>query len=148
MSPQITVFTIGFTKKNAEQFFTSLKSAGVKRLIDTRLNNVSQLAGFAKRDDLRFFLKALYGIEYTHLLHLAPTQELLGGYKKNGESWDWYEREFNALISNRKIELSTPLELLDNACLLCSEHLPKNCHRRLVVEYLQRHFAAITVRHL
>ena len=101
---RIHLYTIGFTKKSAEQFFTRLAEAGVKRVIDVRLNNVSQLAGFAKRDDLRFFLKGLYGIDYVQLPQLAPTQPMLDAYKKNGGDWTMYEKQFLALIEERQID--------------------------------------------
>lgn len=143
-----TLFTIGFTKKNAEIFFTTLKDNGVKRVIDTRLNNVSQLAGFAKRDDLKFFLKNLYGIDYIHSQTLAPTQEMLDAYKKLGESWEWYEKTYNKLIADRKVESSIDAETLDNACFLCSEHTSEHCHRRLAAEYLKAHIPSLMIRHL
>ncbi len=147
MSP-IHLYTIGFTKKSAEQFFTKLADAGVKRVIDVRLNNVSQLAGFAKRDDLRFFLKGLYGIDYLHLSALAPTQPMLDAYKKNGGDWGTYEKQYLALIEERQIEVSTARDLLDGGCLLCSEHTPQQCHRRLVAEYLARHWGGVRTTHL
>src|SRR5438132_8029085 len=119
------LFTIGFTKKSAETFFTRLKNAGVKRLIDVRLNNVSQLAGFTKKDDLRYFTRAICNIEYVHLPELAPTADILNAYKKakNGD-WQLYERQFLDLIRARQIENTTPRELLDGGCLLCSEEKP------------------------
>jgi len=142
------VFTIGFTKKTAEAFFSSLERAGVERLVDVRLNNVSQLAGFAKKDDLRYFLKAICGIEYVHAAELAPTQELLDEYRKRKGGWDEYERQFLALMKARRIELSVPRELLDGGCLLCSEDTPERCHRRLVVEYLQAKWGGLEIGHL
>ncbi len=147
MSP-IQLFTIGFTKKTAEQFFTRLAEAGVKRIVDVRLNNSSQLAGFAKRDDLRFFLKGLYGIEYVHLPELAPTQPMLDAYKKDGGDWATYEKAFLALMEERKIEASTAREMLHGGCLLCSEHKPAMCPRRLVAEYLTRHWGGVETTHL
>lgn len=144
----IRICTIGFTKKSAETFFTLLKEAGVKRLIDTRLNNVSQLAGFAKRDDLRYFLQEIGGIEYRHEPLLAPTQELLDGFKKAKGTWQDYERQFLALITSRQIESVFTPELLDDACLLCSEDTPEHCHRRLVVEYLADKWQSVTIEHL
>jgi len=142
------VFTIGFTKTTAESFFARLQRAGVKKVLDVRLNNVSQLAGFAKRDDLRYFLKAIGGIEYAHEPKLAPTQEMLDAYKKDGGDWTDYERRFLALMAERRIEDTVARSTLDGACLLCSEDKPKQCHRRLVVEYLQRKWGAIEVVHL
>ncbi|MES2526565.1 MAG: DUF488 domain-containing protein [Bdellovibrionota bacterium] len=130
------MFTIGFTKKTAEVFFTKLMEAGVKRLIDTRLNNVSQLAGFAKRDDLQFFLKTVGGIEYIHELAFAPTQEMLDDFKNGHGDWKIYEKQFLKLMKQRKIEDLYPKEFYEDACLLCSEDKPHHCHRRLVAEYL------------
>lgn len=145
------LFTIGFTRKSAETFFTRLRAAGVKRLLDVRLNNVSQLAGFAKRDDLRFFVRELCGAEYRHCPELAPTQDMLGRYQEAGKSaaaWSAYERKFRKLIADRKIERAFPPGLLDGACLLCSEDRPHQCHRRLVAEYLQAKWKGIRIEHL
>ena len=144
----IRTFTIGFTRKTAEEFFTKLREAGVARLLDVRLNNSSQLAGFAKRKDLEFFLKELAGIEYQHVPELAPTKDILDAYKKHNGDWEVYEREFLELMARRAIERQLPHELVDSACLLCSEHLPEHCHRRLVVEYLDEHWGGVTVTHI
>lgn len=144
----MTVFTIGFTKKSAQTFFEKLKTASVRRVIDVRLNNVSQLAAFAKRDDLAYFLKEICGIEYVHLPILAPTQEMLDSYKKHKGSWAAYEKQFLDLMESRKIEASLSDETLEGGCLLCSEHQPHKCHRRLVVEYLKDHGKSIDVKHL
>jgi uncharacterized protein (DUF488 family) len=143
------IFTIGFTKKSAETFFTRLKNAGVKRLIDVRLNNVSQLAGFTKKDDLRYFTKAICDIEYVHLPELAPTADILDPYKKakNGD-WQLYERQFLDLMRSRHIESTTPREVLDGGCLLCSEEKPHHCHRRLVAEYLKEQWGDVQIEHL
>ena len=121
---QVKVFTIGFTKKTAEEFFTHLIRAGVKRVIDIRLNNVSQLAGFAKRDDLRYFLRTIGGIDYHHRPDLAPTQQILDAFKKSKGSWSVYERDFLTLLSTRGVEREITPELLNEACLLCSEEKP------------------------
>jgi uncharacterized protein (DUF488 family) len=145
---KIQTFTIGFTKKSAEDFFGKLHQAGVKRVVDVRLNNSSQLAGFAKRDDLRFFLNAIYGIEYIHLPELAPTQDILDAYKKHDGDWNIYEDKFLNLMEKRRIETTISNNTIDYGCLLCSEHFPKHCHRRLVVEYLQRHWGDIDVKHI
>jgi len=144
----IETFTIGFTKKSAETFFTKLRESGVQRLMDVRLNNSSQLAGFAKRDDLRFFLKSLADIEYEHVPELAPTKDILDAYKKHGGAWEVYEAEFMELMSRRGIENHLSKESFQSSCLLCSEHLPKLCHRRLVIEYLQDKWGGISVSHL
>src|SRR5712664_705083 len=132
------VCTIGFTHKNAEDFFTRLRKAGVKCVVDVRLNNISQLAGFSKKDDLKYFLRAIAGIDYIHVPELAPTKELLDAYKKNKGDWSVYEKEFLNLMERRHIETSIAKELIDQGCLLCSEDKPHHCHRRLVAEYLQR----------
>jgi uncharacterized protein (DUF488 family) len=143
------LFTIGFTKKSAETFFTRLMNAGVKRLIDVRLNNVSQLAGFTKKDDLRYFTKAICNIDYIHLPELAPTAEILDPYKKakNGD-WQLYERQFLDLMRARHIQSTTSREILDGGCLLCSEEKPHHCHRRLVAEYLKEHWQDVEVEHI
>ncbi len=142
------LYTIGFTKKNAEQFFGKLKQAGLTRIIDTRLNNVSQLAGFTKKDDLRFFAKEILGVDYVHIPSLAPTKDILDAYKKDGGDWDTYERKFNALIGSRHIESTLNKDILDGACLLCSEPTPHHCHRRLVAEYLRDHWGNVEIKHL
>ena len=143
------VFTIGFTQSSAAHFFGRLRGAGVKRLLDVRLNNVSQLAGFAKRDDLAYFTRELCGAEYVHDVRLAPTSELLDAYKKQGGSWADYERAFLALMTARRIEETLdPALLAGPTALLCSEPTAEHCHRRLVLEYLQSHWGDLTITHL
>jgi len=142
------IFTIGFTKQSAELFFTKLQRAGVKRLVDVRLNNVSQLAGFTKRDDLHYFTKAICSIDYMHLLELAPTQDILDAYKKYKGAWGVYERQFLDLMARRRIEDKIPREVLDGGCLLCSEDKPHHCHRRLVAEYLKEKWGNIEIEHI
>jgi len=143
------IYTIGFTKKNAETFFGFIKQKNVKTLLDVRLNNVSQLAGFAKRDDLKFFLRELCGTEYIHTPELAPTKEILNAYKKGNMSWEIYEDKFLNLMAQRNIEKIVKPTLLDHGCLLCSEHEPHLCHRRLVVDYLNENSDLdLKVKHL
>lgn len=142
------LYTIGFTKKTAEAFFTKLCTSGVKRVVDVRLNNVSQLAGFSKKEDLAYFLNVICGIEYVHVTMLAPTQEMLDAYKKQKGDWRAYERKFIKLIESRRIENSLSRDDLDNACLLCSEEEPTHCHRRLVAEYLQSKWKDVEITHL
>ena len=143
------IFTVGFAQKSAEEFFGLLRSAGVRRLMDVRLNNVSQLAGFTKREDLRYFLRAICDIEYVHETLLAPTQGILDAYKKNGGSWADYERAFGPLMAERRIH-----EVLDRrsfetpTVLLCSEPTAEHCHRRLVAEYLREHWGPLVITHL
>ena len=149
MSEQVDLFTIGFTQKKAEQFFETLIKSGVKRVIDTRLNNVSQLAGFAKKPDLAYFLQKIGGIEYIHILDLAPTKDILDAYKKKEITWDSYEQKFNQLMTQRQIERKLSIDIIDKSCLLCSELKPHNCHRRLVAEYLQNNLEKnIKIHHL
>jgi uncharacterized protein (DUF488 family) len=143
------VCSIGFTKKTAEQFFGILKREGIRRLLDVRLNNISQLAGFAKRDDLRYFLREICGAEYAHEPLLAPTQEMLDGYKKRKGSWEEYEREFLALLAERRVEEKIERRIFATpTVLLCSELKAEHCHRRLVLEYLAAKWEGLTVRHL
>jgi uncharacterized protein (DUF488 family) len=144
----IETFTIGFTQTSAEHFFTSLHRAGVARIVDVRLNNTSQLAGFAKRDDLEFFVRELYGMEYLHVPELAPTKSILDTYKKHNGDWSVYEREFMELMDKRKVQDTVPKSAIAGGCLLCSEHSPEFCHRRLVIEYLMRHWGPIRMQHL
>ena len=141
------IFTIGFTKTSAEDFFRRIASSGATKIADVRLNNVSQLAGFAKRDDLAYFARAICGVEYVHIPALTPTKVMLDGYMKHNTSWTTYEREFLDLMRERRIE-TLPRESLDGACLLCSEDTPHHCHRRLVAEYLREKWDDVDIIHL
>lgn len=143
------ISTIGFAGHGAESFFGGLISSGIQQLVDVRINNVSQLAGFAKRDDLRYFLGQLGGIAYVHEPRLAPTAELLKRYRDKHMSWPQYEREFLSLMADRRIEDAITPELFEKpTVLLCSEHDPDRCHRRLVAEYLRDHWGDVQIRHL
>lgn len=145
----MNVYTIGFTQKKAERFFTLVRNSNISTLIDVRLNNVSQLAGFAKKDDLRFFLRELCDASYIHMPDWAPTKEILNAYKKNTITWDSYEDKFLNLMARRSIEKDVDQRILEQGCLLCSEHEPHHCHRRLVVEYLNEHTGLeLQVKHL
>ena len=144
----MNLFTIGFTGKSAEKFFGLLKGSGARRLVDVRLNNVSQLAGFAKKKDLAYFVKELCGMEYSHLPELAPTQDILDEYKKNKGDWAVYERKFLELMRSRQIEKTVPRNVIEEGCLLCSEDKPHHCHRRLVAEYLKEHWGEVEIKHL
>jgi uncharacterized protein (DUF488 family) len=144
----VKLFTIGFTRKSAEEFFTALARSGARRVVDVRLNNVSQLAGFAKKQDLSYFLKKICGIEYLHLPILAPTQDMLDDYKKQHGTWQAYEQAFLALMASRRIESEVSREAIAGGCLLCSEDKPHHCHRRLVAEYLREHWGDIEIEHL
>ena len=142
------LWTVGFTKKTAETFFTKLKRSGAKRVIDVRLHNVSQLAGFSKRSDLPFFLREICGMDYVHLPELAPTKEILDAYKKDKSDWVGFERRFLALMRSRKIEESLDPSLIADGCLLCSEDKPHHCHRRFVAEYLKSHWGDVEITHI
>lgn len=131
------IFTIGFTKKTAANFFSAISRPEVHRVVDVRLNNISQLAGFAKKKDLDYFLRTICKLDYVHIPELAPTKQILETYKKNGGSWDVYQSEFIELMYKRNIEKTLSKEVIYNGCLLCSEDKPHHCHRRLVAEYLQ-----------
>lgn len=142
------VYTIGFTQTSAESFFSRLARAGVRKVVDVRLNNVSQLAGFAKKGDLPYFLSVICGIAYEHRPELAPTQPMLDAYKKHKGSWEQYEQQFLGLLAERKVEAIVSAAALDQACLLCSEHKPDRCHRRLVAEYLAEKWGGMEIIHL
>jgi uncharacterized protein (DUF488 family) len=144
----VRIFTIGFTEKSAEQFFTTLRASGAKRVVDVRLHNASQIAGFSKRGDLPFFLRELCGMDYVHLPVLAPSQELLDAYMKDELGWPTYERRFRALIGKRRIEAAVPRTVIADGCLLCSEPTPDRCHRRLVAERLRDRWGGADIIHL
>jgi uncharacterized protein (DUF488 family) len=145
----VEIYTIGFTQTTAERFFGRLKTAGVRRLLDVRLNNSSQLAGFAKAQDLPFFLEELVGASYEHDPRLAPTKELLDEYKKHKGDWGTYERAFLELMAQRQIERTlSPAEFDTPTALLCSEATAENCHRRLVCEHLAGHWLGVHAVHL
>jgi uncharacterized protein (DUF488 family) len=149
MSERFTIFSIGFTQRSAEEFFGALRGAGVRRLLDVRLNNTSQLAGFAKRDDLRFFLREICGATYEHEPLLAPTQEMLNAYKKRKGAWSEYEREFLGLLWERRVEDRVSRNGFEvPTALLCSERTAEQCHRRLVMEYLDEVWGGVVMRHL
>jgi uncharacterized protein (DUF488 family) len=141
------LFTIGFTKTSAEHFFSRLSRAGAKKLIDVRLNNISQLSGFAKKSDLSYFTNKICNIDYEHVPELAPTQEMLREYRNSKGSWSVYERKFLDLMTRRKVE-NIDRSRLDGGCLLCSEDKPHHCHRRLVAEYLKEKWNNVEILHL
>ena len=154
------IYTIGFTQISAEYFFTALKSVSLRRLIDVRLSNKSQLAGFANVRDLPYFLQNTCGLtpmDYLHRLELAPTEEMLAAYRAvpstrkaadiKAKAWETYESEFIALMEARKVEDMDKGGFTD-AVLLCSEYEPGHCHRRLVAEYLQKHWGNVEIVHL
>ncbi len=143
-----TLFTIGFTRKSACEFFTSLKAAEVRRVVDVRLHNRSQLAGFTKLPDFPYFLEVIAGIDYLALPELAPTEALLNDFKLAGGSWTGYARGYVRLLRERQVERSLLGVLRDGDCLLCSEAGAEKCHRRLAAEYLRKQWGGIKLCHL
>ena len=145
----IDVTTIGFTKTSAAGFFERIEKASVKKVVDVRLHNTSQLAGFAKAGDLAYFLKQICGVEYVHQPLLAPTDDILKAYKRDKGDWGVYQGRFMSLMAERAIEKHLQPEAFQGACLLCSEDKPHHCHRRLICEYLNGKWGGVLkVRHL
>jgi uncharacterized protein (DUF488 family) len=143
------VYTIGFTQRTAASFFGALRDAGIGRLLDVRLNNTSQLAGFAKRDDLAYFLRELCGVEYLHEPLLAPSQALLDHIRKLKGDWGEYERNYLALLAERQVEQRLSRDILSGpTVLLCSEAKADRCHRRLALKYLAEKWGGIQPVHL
>jgi len=135
----ITFYTIGFTKKSAEHFFNLLRDNHVMQIVDVRISNSSQLAGFAKGKDLEFFLKEICHIPYKHVIDFAPTKELLDKWHKQEVSWIEYETIYTSILKERDILRKHGIKQFDGSCFLCSEETPENCHRRLLVEYMKKH---------
>ena len=135
----ITLYTIGFTKKSAEHFFNLLRDNDVKQLVDVRISNSSQLAGFAKGKDLAFFVQEICHIPYKHIDDLAPSKELLDRWHKQEVTWEEYERIYIKLLKDRDILRKYGTKTFDGSCFLCSEDTPEQCHRRLLAEYLKEH---------
>jgi uncharacterized protein (DUF488 family) len=144
------IYTIGYTKKSAEEFFGKLETHGIERLMDVRLKNTSQLAGFTKKQDLEYFLDRILGIEYCHMDFLAPTPELMKAYRESGEDWQLYVREFSKLMEERDVlkRLERDVFSEKQCCLLCSEPDADHCHRRLVAEHLQEAWSDVDIVHL
>ena len=142
------IFTIGFTGKSAESFFSLLEENNIKKLIDVRLNNVSQLAAFAKKNDLEFFLKKILSCEYIHMPDLAPTEIILDNFKNKIITWDVYTVEYIKLLGSRNITSFLKKDEIVDSVFLCSEHQPKFCHRRLLAEYLQKQWDDFEIVHL
>lgn len=143
------IYTTGFTKKSAAEFFEPLREAKIERLVDVRLNNSSQLAGFTKKQDLAYFLRELSQAEYKHEPLMAPTPSMLRDYRSGKMSWGEYSDQFNKLLGERHLEQEIqPGYFLNRTVLLCSEKEPTRCHRRLVAEYLRKKWTNVEVIHL
>ncbi|WP_429334585.1 DUF488 family protein [Paraburkholderia sp. 35.1] len=145
----VQVASIGFTGKSAQKFFGLLKDAHVRTVLDVRLNNTSQLAGFAKKQDLPYFLDQLCNAAYVEIPELAPEPDLLKRYQGKQLSWENFREEYFDLIACRRVESNLDIALFESACLLCSEHLPHHCHRMFALEYLNQHWnSRLSVTHL
>ena len=144
------LYTIGFTQKSAETFFSLIKKNNIELLIDIRLNNKSQLAGFAKGEDLKFFLKKFSNCEYKYLAEYAPTKEILEGYRKKNIDWDTYVKQYNKLLEERGDykKFLEKFSSYENVCLLCSEATAEKCHRRLMAELIKKANPKIEVIHI
>jgi uncharacterized protein (DUF488 family) len=142
------LYTIGYTKRSAQSFFSSLKDANVKLLIDIRLNNTSQLAGYTKKEDLAFFLKEICSCDYVHLPEFAPSKDILDSYHSKNIDWQKYESKFAELLESRNPILRIKGLNINHACLLCAEPKPDKCHRRLVADYIKQHYPETVIQHL
>lgn len=144
----MTLYTIGFTKKSAKEFFEKLINHNIRKVIDIRLNNSSQLAGFTKGNDLKYFLKTIANIGYIHLPEYAPSKELLNNYKQKNISWEDYENQYLSILENRQILKNIDYSIFNDACLLCSEPTADKCHRRLLSEYLANKHKDMKIVHI
>lgn len=146
----MNLYTIGFTKKSAERFFELIKTHHITMLVDIRLNNKSQLAGFTKGDDLKFFLREICACDYKHCDEYAPTKAILDGYKKKHFGWDEYVRQYLPLMEKRCAvqKFLSAFSAVENVCLLCSEPTPEQCHRRLLAEMIATANQSVTVMHI
>jgi uncharacterized protein (DUF488 family) len=142
------LYTMGYTQKPAKKFFNLIDKYEIKRIIDIRLHNNTQLAGFTKQNNLKYFLKRLSDCDYCHIPLMAPSKDIFDDSKKNGLEWKEYASRFNKLINQRKIEQLINEDDIDGACLLCCEPEATNCHRSLVAEYLQKYFGDIQIIHI
>ena len=134
----MSLYTIGFTKHSAEDFFETLKSAGVTKLIDILINKSSQLAGFAKGSDLPYLLRVSAGITYDSIENLAPTKDLLIRYRSKEISWEVFEDLYLRQINSSGALAKLNPKDFENACLLCSEYAPDKCHRKLLADELHK----------
>lgn len=145
----VPAYTIGFTRKTAAQFFELIRDAGVRSVLDVRRHNNSQLAGFAKKSDLSFFLREICGADYVSLLDLAPGAQMLKAYQSKDVSWQTYEHQYLESLARQGVERKLDASLFERGCLLCSEHEPHFCHRRLAIEYLNDCWGnSLSVTHL
>jgi len=144
----MNLYTIGFTKKDARTFFGLLIDNEVRTVIDVRIHNQSQLAGFTKKDDLPYFLEKIAGIGYVHLIDAAPDESLMKNIHGKKITWQAFETTYQELLVKRKVFEKMDQKILDNGCLLCSEPTPEHCHRRLFAEYLKERIPDLEIVHL
>ncbi len=151
------LYTIGFSKCSAKDFFSNLKEANVQKLIDVRRRNTSHLCGFTKKPDLKFFLEECFGIAYEHIPEFAPSEELLTDYLKqlgkkkyDDRAWHDYVQRFQNEVLSKPIvgRFKKSIENFSSTCLLCSEKEPDYCHRRLLAEHFKKHVPDIEIVHL
>ena len=143
------IATIGFTRSSAESFFGRLKDAGLPVLVDVRLHNTSQLAGFAKRDDLAYLVHELCSMAYHGEPLLRPDDAALRAYRAKAIGWDEYAKAYRSALESRRVESELDRALFDGgAVLLCSEATPERCHRRLAAEYLAERWENVEIKHL
>jgi uncharacterized protein YeaO (DUF488 family) len=148
IEPNHKLYTIGFTGKSAEQFFSLLKESKASRLIDIRINRTSQLAGFAKEQDLKFLVPELTNMDYVVREELAPTKDLLASYRKKEIAWDEFAENYQHLLKNRLVHNAFSLEDFSNSILLCSEKEPEKCHRTLLANALIEQFPSLEIINL
>ena len=144
------LYTIGFTKKTAKEFFDLLIKNKIKTIIDIRRNNNSQLSGFTKENDLKYFLKKISNINYIHLINFAPDQELLKEYRDKKINWDQFEQKYMKQLNDPNLWKNLDIDSFKDGCLLCSESSPEKCHRRLLAEFLLNNYLdkSIQIIHL
>lgn len=143
------IATIGFTSTSAQSFFDRIGGAHVPAVVDVRLSNTSQLAGFAKRDDLAYFLDKICGVAYVEEKRLATPHELLDDWRHKRISWDEYAKRYRETITGRDVANALDRKLFERGViLLCSEPTDEHCHRRLAAEYLAEVWGGVEIHHL
>ncbi|MCL2684070.1 MAG: DUF488 domain-containing protein [Synergistaceae bacterium] len=145
-----TIFTMGFTQKKARQFFDLIQSNGIELMIDIRLNNISQLAGFTKGDDLEYFLDVICGCRYEYRPDFAPTKEIMEGYKGGTLGWEAYESQYSSLIKERNAtrDFAERYGGYEKICLMCSEAKADHCHRRILAGMISGEFPQYLVNNI
>jgi len=144
----LDLFTIGYTKKSAEKFFGIISENKIEIVADVRLYNSTQLAGFSKSWDLKYFLKQICNCSYIEMQEFAPTRSLFDNYKKGYIKWHEYERVYNEFLNTRaNLDFFGAFQN-KRICLLCAEDTPECCHRRLLAEKIAITYDNVTIVHL